>query len=362
MANEVEIIVKSKDQTSAGFDSANKSAKNLGKGFDNLGEKSDNAERATLGLKDTIDGVGTIMAGPGEQGIAAYVQGWADLAGGMANFVIPALKALSLNLIKTAANAVASAGRQVAAWAVLSAQATAHAARVAAAWLIAIGPIAVVIAAIVGLVVVIVKNWDTIKRVTASAFRAVTGFVRSAIQWIRSNWPLLLAILTGPIGMAVLAIARHKEKILDFFRSIPGKVRGFFSNIANIISAPFRAAVTAVRNAWNSTIGGKGFTIPDIPGLPGRGTRVEIPKLRHGGIKGGLVEVGESGRELVRLPQGSQTIPNGSTENMLARGAGSAPIVIEFKSDGTRLGNLLMEIVRESVRIRGGNVQAVLGQ
>lgn len=35
---------------------------------------------------------------------------------------------------------------------------------------------------------------------------------------------------------------------------------------------------------------------------------------------------------------------------------------IEFRSDGSRLGDVLVEIVRKAVRVQGGNVQSVLGQ
>lgn len=359
--NEVEIVVKTKDQTGPGAKSARTSmkqvedsAKGMGAGFDKVGEKADASEQRIVGLKDTVDGVSTIMQGPGKAGITAYIQGWADLASGMFQFVIPALKLLTLNILKTAAQAVAAAGRQVAAWAVMSAQATMHALRIAAAWLIAIGPVALVIAAIVGVTVVIVRNWDKIVGFTRRAFNAVTGAVRGAINWIRSNWPLLLAILTGPIGLAVLAIARHRDRILGFFRGIPGRIKGFFAGVANVITAPFRAAVDGIRTAWNNTIGGKGFSFGgwDPPG-PGHvpGFSIRIPRLAHGGIKGGLVEVGEHGRELVRLPQGSTVIPNGSSAAMLA-GGGQQRVVVEIQLTGGD--DEFMRWLRKNIRGRGG--------
>lgn len=100
-----------------------------------------------------------------------------------------------------------------------------------------------------------------------------------------------------------------------------------------------------------------------------------------GGLRGSWTMVGEAGRELVKLPFGSQVIGHGGTENMLkdiagpspvpgggsgSRGAtgpvsGREPVVIEFRSDGSRLGDLLLEITRKSIRDRGGDVQLVLG-
>lgn len=43
-----------------------------------------------------------------------------------------------------------------------------------------------------------------------------------------------------------------------------------------------------------------------------------------------------------------------------ARGS-SAASVIEFRSDGSRVGDLLIELIRKNVRVQGGNVQTVLG-
>ncbi|MCI0690226.1 MAG: hypothetical protein L0Y54_23760, partial [Sporichthyaceae bacterium] len=103
--NEVEIVVKTKDQTGPGAKSVKaslagveKAGRDLGTGFDKIGEKVDASEQRILGLKDTVDGFSVIMQGPGQAGVTAYIQGWADLASGIFLFVIPALKFLSLTM------------------------------------------------------------------------------------------------------------------------------------------------------------------------------------------------------------------------------------------------------------------------
>jgi TP901 family phage tail tape measure protein len=94
--------------------------------------------------------------------------------------------------------------------------------------------------------------------------------------------------------------------------------------------------------------------------------------MAHGGIVGaagggprsGLTWVGEQGPELVRLPYGSTVYPAGQSANMAAAAAhgGPAQVQLEINSGGARLDDLLLEILRKAVRIRGGNVQTVLGQ
>ncbi len=83
-----------------------------------------------------------------------------------------------------------------------------------------------------------------------------------------------------------------------------------------------------------------------------------------GGPRGNWTMVGEQGRELVKLAPGSTVIPNGQTEAMMSgqgTGAGGSPTVLEIRSGGSRLDDLLVEILRKAIRARGGNAQSVLG-
>jgi hypothetical protein len=171
-------------------------------------------------------------------------------------------------------------------------------------------PIFAVISALTLLAVGIMYVWKHSER-----FRAiVTGAFSAVVGFVRRNWPLMLAILTGPIGLAVLAIMKHKDKILGFFRGIPAAVKGFFSGLAEIITAPIRIAVQGIRNAWNNTIGGKGFTAPSwVPGIGGKG--FHIPRLHQGGTV-----PGPPGAEVLTLLQAG--------ERVSAAGGGGGDLVI----------------------------------
>ncbi|MQY04132.1 phage tail protein [Actinomadura macrotermitis] len=82
-----------------------------------------------------------------------------------------------------------------------------------------------------------------------------------------------------------------------------------------------------------------------------------------GGPGGGWALVGEQGAELVRLPYGASVIPAGQTASMLGGGGrGGGATVLRIESGGSRLDDLLLEVLRKSVRVRGGNVQLVIGQ
>lgn len=156
---------------------------------------------------------------------------------------------------RATARVVAAIALQVAQWAVLGVQSMLHAAKVAAAWLISMGPIGLIVAAVVGLVAVVVKNWDTITGVISGAVDKVTGFIKGFISWLSTNWPTILAVITGPFGLAVLAIVKNWDTIkagvtaakdwvvtkfgelVSFVTGLPGRftdaVRGVFDGIRN---------------------------------------------------------------------------------------------------------------------------------
>jgi TP901 family phage tail tape measure protein len=81
-----------------------------------------------------------------------------------------------------------------------------------------------------------------------------------------------------------------------------------------------------------------------------------------GGPRSGMTWVGEQGPELVRLPGGSTVIPAGQSRSMAQAGGGGGAVVLEIRSGGSRMDDLLVELLRGAVRTRGGNVQTVLGK
>ena len=86
----------------------------------------------------------------------------------------------------------------------------------AAQWLfnaaMAANPITLIIIAVIALGVGLVVLWkksETFRDIVKGAFNAVWGAIKSVWNWTKKNWPLLLGILTGPIGWATLAITKN---------------------------------------------------------------------------------------------------------------------------------------------------------
>ena len=211
--------------------------------------------------------------------------------------------------------------------------------------------IAVGVAALVAGVIWAWNNVDWFRSAVEGAFKAISaafGWIMDAAKavwkWVSDNWPLLLAIITGPIGMAVAVVVRNWDTIKaaastawDFIKSLAGTlfdaltwpyrqawsvissvwdnikggatatfdfVKGVFSGLANAITAPIKIAWNALASVWNSTVGAVAIKIPGwVPGpLGGQGFDVpDLPRLAKGGVLTSptLFLGGEAGREIV---------------------------------------------------------------
>lgn len=145
----------------------------------------------------------------------------------------------------------------IAAWNALQAIATgATKAWAAAQWLInaalSANPIALVVIAIAALIAALViayKTSDTFRKIVDAAFGAVKDAAVAAFNWIKQNWPLILGILTGPLGAAVVLIARNWDKISSTAQDAVSAVRSAFSGLASWISGAFKATVGAAASA-----------------------------------------------------------------------------------------------------------------
>lgn len=329
--------------------------------FDRAGEAADGAEGKAQGFSDTLTGTKDLMSATGEiakgnyfEGFVMAGQGAADLAGGLASFVIPAVKNMSKamigNAVQTVRSTAVTAAHRVATLASAVATNVMTVAQKALNLAMRANPIGLVITAVmllVGAIVYAYRNSETFRRIVDGAFRAVQKAASFAFGWIRDNWRLLLGIVTGPIGLAVKLVGGNVNAILGFFKAVPGKIGGFFSGLASTITAPFRAAFQAIKNAWNNTVGGKGFSIPGwVPGLGGNEFR--IPYFHQGGIMPGA-----PGTEGLAMLQAGERITPAN------RSAAGGTIVI--KGDGSALANALIEVLKKAIRVQGGDVQVVLG-
>ncbi|MGH9250259.1 MAG: phage tail protein, partial [Acidimicrobiales bacterium] len=253
---------------------------------------------------------------------------------------VAASGAVQTSTLRTQVAMVAASARIVAGWAVMGAQALLHAAKVAAAWLIAMGPIGLVIAAVTGLVVLIVKNWDTIRRVTVAVWNAVWGWIRDIASriasWVSSRvqdvlrFFGLLGSLPGRVAdwfgrVHAAAVARLSE-LVSWVRDLPGRIVSALGNLGRLlfnagadllkgliggIKSMVGAAVDAAKNVGSSIVSGiKSFL---GIGSPSRVMREQVGRWIPAGVAEGITRgrpvLDRAMRDLVTVP--SVRIPAG---------------------------------------------------
>lgn len=128
---------------------------------------------------------------------------------------------------------------------------------------LAFSPYLVVILAVIAAGVLLWKNWDTVKEYAQKLWDKI----KELWGWISQNWPTLLAILTGPIGLAVLAITKNWDKIRDGLMNAFNTIKSLFSGwindfknfgvniiqgLINGITGMIGTAINAVKNVGNA--------------------------------------------------------------------------------------------------------------
>ncbi|MFH9013962.1 hypothetical protein ACH4C6_21605 [Streptomyces sp. NPDC017943] len=198
-------------------------------------------------------------------------------------------------MIRTAAVAVANFAR-------MAARAVIWAATMAAQWLIAMGPVGWIIAIVVGLVALIIANWDTIKAYTMIAWNWIVAQVKGAvngilagIQWLAQipgkigawfgqakDWAVRKALelvswmtgLPGRVGSAIAGLAGTLRSIasnafnrfrqvaaekavafVSLVRSIPGRARSALGNLGGLLLGAGRALIQGFINGIKGMIG-----------------------------------------------------------------------------------------------------------
>ena len=174
-----------------------------------------------------------------------------------------------------------------------------------------IGLVVIAVAALVTGLILAYKNSETFRRIVGNALDFVKNAASTVFNFFKSNWPLLLGILTGPFGLALGFIIKNRDRIIDVIKAIPGLVKRAMSGAFDAIVGAFKSAVNSVIDLINGLefktpkveVFGKTLIDSQTIGFP------DIPRLARGGAfeADRPVIVGENGPEAI-LPSGSGTV------------------------------------------------------
>jgi TP901 family phage tail tape measure protein len=222
---------------------------------------------------------------------ALLAMGVAAVTSGTETIAIWAL--LQADAVVSAATTVIAQYAIIAGWIAMGAEALVSAASMAAAWLIAIWPIALVVAAVVAVGVAIFLEWDNIKKWTSEAWSATARFVSQGWADITSAVTTGIAAVVGFFerlpGMIVDALVALPMLLVNFYIGawsllISAVLDGIAWAIVILIQVPyqFQRALDALGgllerlaiDAWNlfssATVAAVEAIVSFVLGLPGR--------------------------------------------------------------------------------------------
>jgi phage-related protein len=70
-------------------------------------------------------------------------------------------------------------------------------------------------------------------------WKDISNAFKAGIDWVKKNWDILLAILTGPFGLIILVWRRFGDDIVNFFKAIPGEIASFATTAWSAITSFF---------------------------------------------------------------------------------------------------------------------------
>ncbi len=297
------------------FDRVGSGARDMGRqvgqsadSFERARDRADEVDTKAMGFRDTLTGIqdgaeGVRKAASGDWGFETLLLlgfGIGDLASGLTNFMIPAMKTFT-GAVR--ANTLAMLASPIT-WIILG------------------------IAALIAVIVLIAVKTDWFSR----AWRASWDWIRRAAG---ASWDF---------------IRSKSMAVWDWLQSIPGRLRSTFSRVADFISAPFRSAFNAISRAWNGTVGRLSWSVPSwVPGIGGHGISApRLPTFHTGGVVPGA-------------PGEVVPIMAMAGERVRQNGAGATGSTVVIGSDGSAIGDALIELLSQAVRRQGGDVQLVLG-
>ena len=160
-----------------------------------------------------------------------------------------------------------------------------------------------------------------------------------------------ITLAANPIGLVVAAIVLLGAALVaayakfEGFRKVVDVVFGalktgikiavdYVANYLNGMVSVFRTVFNTIANMWNSTLGGLSFEIPDwVPGIGGRGFTIpEMPTIGGGGSSGAMAPVGGDKNLGVPIPSSTGApvvVAAPSTPGGGGGGGGAGPSIVE---------------------------------
>lgn len=100
-----------------------------------------------------------------------------------------------------------------------------------------IGLIVIALAALAAGLIYAYTHSETFRKIVKGALDAVSDAAKAVFNWLKKNWPLLLGILTGPMGLAAVEIIKHWDSIKNGIKAAyTWLIKNVFTPIGNFFT------------------------------------------------------------------------------------------------------------------------------
>jgi TP901 family phage tail tape measure protein len=209
-----------------------------------------------------------------------------------------------------------------------------------------------------------IGQWNILKAAWGMFTGALSTAWNTLVGWIKTAWNTASTFVTTTWNGVVGAFRTTISTITGFFTGLWGAITKGVKDAVDAVGRTLGGMVTSVKGIVDKVTG----MINKIPGvgvaksLLGFAAGGIVGHAAEGGLKGNFVQMNERGGEIVSLPTGSKVYSHEDTRRYIEQnsGGGGGRVVIEIRSSGANVDDMLLEILRRAIRIRGGDAQVVL--
>lgn len=220
-----------------------------------------------------------------------------------------------------------------------------------------IGLVITAIAAVIAIVVLLIKHWDDVKKAASVAWDWITKVWSEASQWFSKN---VTTPISGAFSKAWEGIKSGFTKAFDFItKGIKTYINIYIIVVESFVNAFIKGINFIVRALnkikfnipnWVPVIGGKsfGFNLPSIK-------EISIPKLAKGAIIDNptLAMVGEAGKEAVMPLENNTGWIDELASKIKAKGGNDGPLTVILRVGKTELARVVADGINDLKRQNG---------
>lgn len=123
-----------------------------------------------------------------------------------------------------------------------------------------VGVVVIAIIALVGAIVLLVRNFDVVVNAVKVAWDAVRNAIMTAVNavigFLQSYWPVILTVIMGPLGLVLALVIKNfdaiKSAVSSALNAVIGTVTSVWSAVTKAVSSAISAVVGVVSSGFSA--------------------------------------------------------------------------------------------------------------